>query len=253
VIKFVICGIEHSGTTLISDLFRQIKGVDAGFEVGVLLCDTPRAFRKFVPFSQNILKGWEVTPAELDHCCDTDQFGEFYQRLLAACKTVAAGTTITFDKTPRYLSSLDACMAKVDVPFIVSYKDPRAIVYSDFVRAKADSFDNWFRQYLPLKLKYMKSLYNQYKAAIEQREARTCFIALEDLCLKARESCDRIFAHVGHEFKLEYLVLQNLRYEHNRSTSISASIPFEYRKAFAPHVQQTIRTEFAACENWFYD
>jgi len=253
VIKFVICGIEHSGTTLISDLFRQIDGVDAGFEVGVLLCDGPRSFRAMSPFSENILKGWRLTPEEFGYCCDTDDFGEFYRRLLASSKTIASGTSTSFDKTPRYLAALDRCMEKVNVPFVVSYKDPRAIVYSDFVRSKAASFDEWFPKYAPEKLNYMHILYRQYKSAVQQSKTQPCFIALEELCLNARQSCERIFNHVGYDFKLEYLVLKNLRYAHNRSTSISASIPFEYKKAFESQVQMRIREQFAAFADWFYD
>jgi hypothetical protein len=253
VIKFVICGIEHSGTTLISDLFRQIDGVDAGFEVGVLLSASPRAFRTLQPFAENMLKGWQLHPKELDHCCDTDDLEVFYGRLLKASKAVKPGTTTTFDKTPRYLIGLDACMQKVNVPFIVSYKDPRAIVHSDFVRAKAESFDAWFGQYAPTKLRYMNGLYNQYKSALGRSDSRACLVALENLCLDARRACDLMFSHAGFEFRTKYLVLENLRYEHNRSTSISVSIPFEYKKAFSSDVQRRIRDTFASCADWFYD
>ena len=44
-LRFIICGPEHSGTTLISDIFRQVPGLDSGFEVGVLLADTPVSSR----------------------------------------------------------------------------------------------------------------------------------------------------------------------------------------------------------------
>lgn len=251
--KFVVCGIEHSGTTLISDLFRQIDGVDAGFEVGVLLCDTPRSFEDMLPFSKNVLNGWGLTADELHFCCDTDEFEVFYERLLAASKSVAPGTVTTFDKTPRYLLNLDTCMAKVDVPFIVSYKDPRAIVHSDFVRSKAESFEEWYAKYLPIKLRYMKGLYEQYKSASQSEQSRALFMALEDLCLDVRRSCEKMFSHAGFEFKLEYLVLENLRYVHNRSPSINSRIPFEYKLVFSQDVQAAIRNDFALCENWFYD
>ena len=33
-IDFLVCGVEHSGTTLVSDLFRQIPHCESGFEVG---------------------------------------------------------------------------------------------------------------------------------------------------------------------------------------------------------------------------
>ena len=40
----IICGMEHSGTTLVSDLVRQTGAYESGFEIGVLLEDSPKAF-----------------------------------------------------------------------------------------------------------------------------------------------------------------------------------------------------------------
>ncbi|TVS07098.1 MAG: hypothetical protein EA413_01985, partial [Cyanobium sp. PLM2.Bin73] len=64
-IDFIICGLEHSGTTLGSDLFRQVPGCDSGFECGVLLCTTPRDFAGNQPFYQNMLAGWKITEGDL--------------------------------------------------------------------------------------------------------------------------------------------------------------------------------------------
>ncbi len=79
--KFVIGGVEHSGTTLLSDIFRQVPGLDSGFEVGVLLCNTPKEFRTFKPFIDQMPAGWGLTEEDLDYICDTDSFQDFYERL----------------------------------------------------------------------------------------------------------------------------------------------------------------------------
>ena len=122
-IRFVICGPEHSGTTLVSDLFRQVPGVDAGFEVGVLLASSPRCFPDLAVHAEITRWGWGVDEAALAQCCDTDDFAVFYERLEAASTVLRPGTQTVFDKTPRYLAALEACMAKLAVPFFLVFKD----------------------------------------------------------------------------------------------------------------------------------
>ena len=39
-LSFLICGLEHSGTTMASDLFREHPLVESGFECGVGLVHT---------------------------------------------------------------------------------------------------------------------------------------------------------------------------------------------------------------------
>src|SRR5271163_4649484 len=109
-LRFVICGREHSGTTLLSDLFRQVPGIDAGFEVGVLLRPSPKEFEGFDPFFTNMLGGWKLTTEELAEACHAENFDGFYARVKALSKVLRPGTTDIFDKTPRYLSRLDDCM-----------------------------------------------------------------------------------------------------------------------------------------------
>jgi len=57
---FLICGLEHSGTTMVSDLFREHPLADSGFECGVLLCNTPSEFLTFEPFCRHMYVGWGI-------------------------------------------------------------------------------------------------------------------------------------------------------------------------------------------------
>ncbi len=250
-IKFVICGLEHSGTTLISDLFRQVKGLDAGFEVGVLMVETPDQFQSFEPFSNNLLSGWGINDAEFKNCCEAATHDEFYQRLQLASTEIAGETVSIFDKTPRYLSRLSECLGRTDVPFIASYKDPRATVHSDFKRAGTDNFDQWYRDYMPKKRHYLRSCYREFLNTKSSSD-RVAFISLEELALNARHSMDRIFDHVGISFSLDYVLLNGLRYKNTRSNAVSIPIAFSYLADFDKTHTDRIEKDFGEFDEWFY-
>ena len=249
-LRFVICGVEHSGTTLVSDLFRQVPGVDSGFETGVLLAPSPRAFLTEMPFAENMLGSWSITQEELEFCCDTDGIGEFYARLAAVSRCIEPGCAVLFDKTPRYLSQLDACLSRADVPFVVTYKDPRSIVFSDFTRSGAADFDAWFDTYQEPKRGYLRLLYRNTHAAATN--GRVLCVALETLCMQPRTTCEAMFAHCGQVFRLNYLSLKNLRYHHTRSNSITPAIPLEYLDGLRGTQKRKIEEAFSEFGDWFY-
>ena len=251
-IRFAICGPEHSGTTLVSDLFRQVPGVDAGFEVGVLLAASPRGFPALAVHAEITCWGWGVDAATLARCCDTDDFAVFYDRLEAASTVLRPGTRTVFDKTPRYLAALQGCMAKLAVPFFIVFKDPRAIVHSDWRKAGRPGFDAWFAAYAPDKLGYLRHLYAQYRLAAEPADPRVCLLRLEDLSLDARRCCERMYAHVGYAFDPAYMVLQGVRYENTRHGAISAGEPFAYLASFNEAERRRVTTVFAELDDWFY-
>ena len=250
-IRFAICGPEHSGTTLVSDLFRQVPGVDAGFEVGVLLADTPRRFPELAVHAEITRWGWGVDEAALARCCATDDFAVFYERLEAASTVLRPGTHTVFDKTPRYLAALGACMAKLPVPFFIVFKDPRATVHSDWRKAGHPPFGAWFEAYAPDKLGYLRHLYAQYQAG--RPDPRVCLVRLEELGLDARRCCERMYAHAGYAFDAAYMVLQGVRYENTRHGAISAGEPFGYRVGFHAAEQRAVASAFAELDEWFYE
>jgi hypothetical protein len=246
---FVICGTEHSGTTLCSDLFRQVPGVDAGFELGALLAASPRGFPAVASHFPYLEMGWGVDADGATWACDTDDFAVFYERLQARAKYLPAGTVTIFDKTPRYLAHLSACLERISVPFIVTYKDPRATVHSDFVRSGEADFFAWFEGYVPGKLAYLRSAYGEFLR--HRADARVFCLSLETLCLEAGRSCEVMFAHVGMRFERRYLVLQGLRYPNTREGSISAGIPFGYLHALSPAMIAAVERAFGELDGWF--
>lgn len=249
--KLIICGMEHTGTTLVSDLFRQVPSLDSGFECGVLLRSSPDEFRSLEPFSQNMLKGWGITKKQFDECCDAKTYDQFYSRLFAASTVLPEGTTHIFDKTPRYLSELSSILGRTSAPVVVCYKDPRAIVCSDFKRAKTDNFFEWYGNYMPKKRNYMSSCYSEF---IQNREhEKFCSVGLEELAMDARRAMERIFLHVGEEFKVEYAIMKDVRYKNTRNNTVSADIAFEYAKVLKRDWIVEVEKDFASFSEWFYE
>ncbi len=146
-----------------------MPGLDSGFECGVLLDATPDGFRDRQPFAQNMLHGWGITQGQFDQCCAALDFAELLHPaagLPAPCST--PGTNGIFDKTPRYLAALDPVLTRTDVPVVISYKDPRAIVCSDFKRAGTDDFAAWYDGYRTAKLDYVQACYDQFTVPCRQ-------------------------------------------------------------------------------------
>lgn len=257
-LKFVICGLEHSGTTLVSDIFRQAQDIDSGFECGVLLGNSPKNFPELQPFYKNMLGGWEISNEDLLSSCKTDSFSDFYKKLYRMSGFYSPEVSSIFDKTPRYFQHLFACYSKVQVPFIATYKDPRSIVFSDFKRTgKNKDFDIWYEKYRKPKLSYLSSIYQKSYVPWKERSkevdaSQILCVSLEDVCLKTRETLELMFAHVGLEFRLRYLLLSNLRYSHTRLPQVSSRIPFEYLESLSISQIKRIREDFSSLQDWFY-
>ena len=256
-LRFVICGLEHSGTTLVSDIFRQIPTVDSGFECGVLLGKAPREFPTVQPFFNNMLDGWKISEDAMNEVCKTDSFLDFYQGLYKQSSIFTPDIEHLFDKTPRYFQSLFECQEKVGLPFVATYKDPRSVVYSDFKRSgKGKVFEEWYEAYKPSKLRYLSKIYSngyeKWAAGNHPNTSQVLCVALEDICLNTRETVEKMFAHVGFDFDIGYLLMKNLRYSHTRQPQISSRIPFEYLEAFSKPQMQQIEKDFAQLEDWFY-
>lgn len=256
-IDFLVCGVEHSGTTLVSDLFRQIPHCESGFEVGVMLCDSPRKFLDLHPFIDNLAAGWKLDAGHLPEICDTDSFAEFYARLADASALIDDQVNSIFDKTPRYFAQLGAVLSRTTVPVIATYKDPRALVWSDYSRAGGAEFDQWFDGYAEAKLRYLTSVYRQYEKARDAeagddfRRAK-CF-SLEAICLDTRRTVEAMFGHAGQAFRLDYLIFESLRYKNTRAKAISSRIPFEYRAGMTAAQQRLVVERFSPLTDWFYD
>lgn len=130
----VLTGMEHSGTTFLARSLCQLPDLESGFECGVLLGDSPREFRRFEPYYSWMMVTprtghWGLSREELEHCCDTDSFDEFYDRVHRT-SLICDGASQLIDKTPRYVYSLDRVINNTDVPVLITNKDIRLLYWS---------------------------------------------------------------------------------------------------------------------------
>ncbi len=252
-IDFMICGLEHSGTTVVSDIFRQHKGCDSGWECGVLLCDNHKDFENFEPFSKNILSGWGITAQQFKDACLRDTLDGFYDDLYKSSSIHGiAEAYIRFDKTPRYISKLNTIHEKINIPVIAVTKDLRSIVASDFKRSRFNynQFNEWYEKYLPAKKRYLRSVYQGYLYALNSPECE--LIRLEDLCFDSKKTIKRMFEAVRLTPKMEYFVFNDSRTSHTKGTSLNHKAGLGLMQ-LPKSKREQIKADLAEFELMFYD
>jgi len=253
-LSFLICGLEHSGTTMASDLFREHPEVESGFECGVLLCNNPSEFLNFTPFCNHMAVGWGINKEDLVYVCQATDFESFYQRLFERSSIVQTNKPkFIFDKTPRYVTQLETVQSKLDLPAIVLIKDPRSLALSDFKRSgkKIKDIDIWYDSWKEPKRLYMQSAYQGYQYAWESERCHV--IRLEDVCFNAKASVKLMFEFVQLEFKCEYLDLRNKRFGNTSGSSISVNSCMQFMSTLPEHIQSKIKEDFSEFDRWFYD
>ena len=244
-IDFIICGLEHTGTTLVSELFRQIPQCDSGFECGVLLAEKPLLFKNLEPFYGNLTKGWDISNEKLSEACNFKEFEQFYDFIYKNSKLFDHPPSIRFDKTPRYISNLENTINKINVPVIATCKSIQSIVWSDYKRSnhsKSNDIEFFLKNYLKPKRIYLKRVLKGYEFA---KTSNSCkIIHLEDLCFNAYEESVKIFNHCNQVFKKEYFVLRNKRFNNARGKSIDISLGSEHLVNSPMFLQERIKEEF---------
>lgn len=252
-LSFLVCGLEHSGTTMVSDLFREHPSTESGFECGVLLCNSPQEFKTYKPFCDHMEVGWGITAQDLIDCCDTDKFSEFYSRLFAKSSLIKQNNaSIIFDKTPRYITEIKEVQAKVNLPAIAVIKDPRSLTLSDFKRSQKplEEIDEWYESWKDSKINYMRSAYSGYEYAWEND---SCLVLrLEDICFNAKATVESMFHFVGLDFKCQYLDLRHKRFGNTSGSSINVNSCMRFMEALPEHIQKKVQTDFAEFDRWFY-
>ena len=251
-IDFIICGLEHTGTTLVSEVFRQIPNCDSGFECGVLLANDTLSFKKMNPFYGNLLKGWEITNEYLDAACELNNFKEFYDHIYMNSSLFENLPTVRFDKTPRYVSDLENIYNKSLVPIIVCCKSIESIAWSDFKRSKYftnQEVDSFLEDYVKPKKRYLKSALKGYHFAEISKSCRITH--LEDICFNAYKELIEIFRHCNQIFEIEYFVLKDKRFRNARGKSIDVSLGSEHLVNAPSFFIEKVQKEFKEIiESW---
>jgi|GEM_PF-2378211 len=226
----VLCGFEHSGTTMLSEMLRQHPKLDSGFEGGFLLNENARDFLTCEPFYTNLKGGWGVNDEDLRYICAVDTWGELYARLREKAGVIKDKNTWIFDKTPRYMQVLPQVLERVPgVPCIVIVRDFRSVLWSSYKRTGL-TIDEWYKKTFKLTCNHTLSYCRGWKEAMEKGYGeRILLIQYEDLCVNKDKEAKKIFDFLELEFEESYLSFEERRYAHVKESQVSTKYLTEYK------------------------
>ena len=153
----VVTGMEHSGTTLLSQLLNSHPLVKSGFECGILMA-SPGSFHTLDPFWDWFCtpdKGWCLSEESRDamnrvsshhhaYRILRDNFGELQS--VARLSEATRGATLVIDKTPAYVRELTRIMSRTNRPVVVMLRTTQDI-WSSY-RKRNVKVANFLTQYL---------------------------------------------------------------------------------------------------------
>jgi len=130
----IVTGMEHSGTTLLSQLLNAHPDVAAGVESGILLANL-HEFNSLKPYwdwlSGSAGWGWCLLEEHRDLLLDAESYADVFQILGEHkgknnkdlyLRALFQSSHIIYDKTPAYVFHLTAVLSRIDVPCCITMK-----------------------------------------------------------------------------------------------------------------------------------
>ena len=249
----LVCGFEHSGTTLVSEILRQHPQLDSGFEGGFLLNNEAKEFLTTEPFYTNSKKGWGLKDEDLSYICNGDNWAEVYLRIRERAEVIKNKNVSLFDKTPRYMQKLPNVLERVpDIPCLVIVKDIRSVFWSSYKRAKM-TMDEWHKKIFKRTCNHTLSYAKGWKEAIEKGlEKRILLIKYEELCLDQKNEVKKIFDFLGLEFQESYLTFNNPKYNNVYGREISGQYLTEYKGNLPEYICEEILELTSEYSDWLW-
>lgn len=194
----VVTGMEHSGTTLASQVLNGHPNVASGVECGLLLSNITD-FASVSPFYEWLCGqnwSWGLRPEDRRKLLEARSFSEAYY-LLGKFKgrghdderlrKLFTESDLIFDKTPRYVYTLTRIVQKVDRPFIVTVKDPIEAIES--ARKRGTNIPRFLRRY--------GHAIAQIAGAVESRPQQVMIVRYQSLAGSFSSTVTAIAAFVG--------------------------------------------------------
>jgi len=201
-VRVVVTGMEHSGTTLLSLLLKQDPRLDAGFECGFLLADSPRDFTNIHPWYEWMQEPvskhqWGVSVEHMASICASRTWEEAYRKLLHYSPVFDHTRPQQIcDKTPRYLSCLDSVLDKLPdfVPCLIIEKDVESLWRSH--KRRNSSLEDFRRNF--------EKYNNGLRRGLQRHRGRIHRVGYEALCNDPHNRLREIFTIIGLPYRDEY-------------------------------------------------
>ncbi|KAA3614972.1 MAG: hypothetical protein D8M58_11000 [Calditrichaeota bacterium] len=158
----LMTGMEHSGTTYLSNLLKCHPKIAGGFEGGMLLANSPNEFPGIEPFYKWTLKKppvqWGLNQEQLDNICKSKTWADMYSSI-KNYSPLFDNDQLILDKTPAYMPVLDSVMEKINSKCIVIFKNS-LYQYTSYKKRNI-SINDYLGRYLSY-LKGFLAAYNKY-------------------------------------------------------------------------------------------
>ncbi|MFT5466753.1 MAG: hypothetical protein ACI8UO_001853 [Verrucomicrobiales bacterium] len=224
----VVTGMEHSGTTFLSKLITAHSRVNAAFECGVLMAESPAGIPEVQPwadwFTTPVNEGhWGLKRQQLLEVAGQPNWDGAYAKLIEHCPLFREGEDRIVDKSPRYLQSLPEILAKVpSTPCLVLEKDA-LLMYHSYKRRDFD-------------LKRFADYFNTCQAALREAEAKFSVtrISQERLSAEQADVFVELCKLLGLEFDERFVDRRWCKHNmHGISFIWLFKKPYDYAKAVA--------------------
>lgn len=171
ILKLIITGEAHSGTTICKDILRQSRYLDSGFECGIL--SSPGGIKRFLdfyPYPRLVNESWGLEDDELEEIVGkSDDLETFYRRLRAKSRLIKNKECWLIDKTPYYITYLqDVILATEDIPIVITIKDPKNLIVS--LMRRGCSYEKAKKRYHNAYVKNKELISNSSRIEIVQFE-----------------------------------------------------------------------------------
>ena len=125
----IVTGVQHTGSTVMAWLIKNLPEAFSGFECGFLVGESPAAFEgsywaQRMEHPTNFMHMWNVSAAGMRRLYDAPCFVDMYERLLEVDGYLRAMPAArVLDKTPEYVHRLPAVLKRAPgVPCVVMTK-----------------------------------------------------------------------------------------------------------------------------------
>lgn len=238
----IACGIEHGGTTLLTEILRMSPVLDGGFEGGFLLNDTPAAFIDSQPFYDNLKQGWGLNASDVAYICGSVSFGAAYLRLRERASLIKNKDCFLFDKTPRYLSILSKVLDRApDVPVAVILRDPRATLWSSYKRTKMP-LAQWEKDIYPRTKRHMLAYLSGLADALSGPGRKRVVVLTHEEFLEApTEVAKALFDFIGQPYTFTMKNFDHPRFSQVHSGGLHRDVNREWTSHLPGNLADDLR------------
>ena len=223
IVLCLVCGLQHSGSTMLGELLRAAPGVEGRFEAGLMAFDNFEQHRAS-PFRRFLLDFWKLSSEQIEEVYAADSLRDAYLKLREY--SGFEGERIV-DKAPRCALRLAEILKQCDLPVLFTVRDPRAVLYSA-------------RKHVEWPVRNFADHYHNYVDTLVRARAnfpgRILVVQYENFCKSPASEGQRIYSFLGLDWNPEYLNLDHA--DPNVGGKVQGGVSTGFLNEYRDHVSE---------------